>query len=169
MIRPATPFDATAIKAMIHAQHARSKYAGRVGISKMALNEIIQGLYSGLHQSGPCGTFLAVAVKDGKVVGFIAGALNRVYHIGDRMAAQDMFFVNEGGRIADTLGLLAAYVEWAKGNKRVLEIMVSWSDALPGAERIAKLYARQGFERVGEMWEMRLDAAQAAEPEGIAA
>jgi hypothetical protein len=36
----------------------------------------------------------------------------------------------------------------------VIEIILTWSDAVPGGEKMAKLYTRKGFRLVGEQYEM---------------
>lgn len=158
MIRPYKTFDYRALDGLIRRQHAASKYAGRVQISDKALDGLLMSMVAQQGQHGPQGSHISVAVRDGKVVGFIAGVLDRVYHIGNKLTANDLFFVNEGGSVGDTFGLIDSYVAWAKANRKVLEIMLSWSDTLPGAERVAELYVRKGFVKVGEMFEMRLDA-----------
>lgn len=156
MIRPAKPTDAKAIEGLIRRQHAASKYAGRVEISDKALEHLILATFASMGQHGPQAGLCCVAVRDGKVVGFIIGVLDRVYHIGKKLTANDLFFVNEGG-VGDTLGLIDAYVLWATNNPSVIEIMLSWSDTLPGAEGVAALARRKGFVKVGEMFEKRLD------------
>lgn len=157
MIRPARFQDAPAIERLIRSQHERSKYAHRVEISDKALSTLVQGMIAQMGQHGPQGSHVSVAVRDGRIVGFIAGVLDRVYHIGKKLTANDLFFINENGTLGDTIKLLDSYVEWAKANPKVLEIVVSWSDTLTGAERVADLYRRKGFAKSGEMFEMRLD------------
>lgn len=158
MIRPATFADAPALMALIRTQHERSKYAGRCRISEPALEHLVTAMIAQQNQIGPQGSCVFVAEQDGAVVAFIAGILDRIYQIGTKLAAQDLFFVNEGGSVGDTLKLLDCYVGWARSIRAVLEIVVSWSDTLPGAEQVAKLYERKGFAKCGEIYEMRTDA-----------
>lgn len=165
MIHPATTANAKAIKALIRRQHLGSKYADRCGISDKALDGIVDGMIAQQNQHGPQGSYVAVALQDGIVTGLLAGVLERVYHIGDKLTAADLFFVNESGKVGDTLALVDAYVAWARRNRRVIEIMLSWNDALPGADRVAKLFTHKGFAKTGEMYELRADL----EAEGIAA
>lgn len=156
MIRPAKFADAPALERLIRSQHAQSKYAHRCGINDKALSQLVLGLVAGMTQNGPQATHLSVSVEDGKVVGFIAGTLSRIYNIGDKLAASDLFLVNEG-RATASLKLVDGYIAWARANPKVLEIGLSWTDALPGAERIAALAARKGFTRTGEIFAMQLD------------
>lgn len=93
----------------------------------------------------------------------MAGVLDRVYHIGDRLTANDVYlYVRPTARAAHSLQLIDAYLRWATGNPKVIEIKLSWTDALPGAARIGELYGRKGFHRIGEIYEMRLDALEEA-------
>lgn len=159
MIRPAKFIDAPAIEALIRSTHEKSKYAGRCGISTKALEQLVMGLIAGMNQNGPQGTHVAVNVEDGKVVGFVAGTLSRLYNIGDRLGASDVFLINEG-RMAASLQLIDSYIAWARANPKVLEIGLSWSDTIPGAERLVAVAARKGFVRNGESFVMALDAAE---------
>jgi hypothetical protein len=161
MIRKATYQDAPAIMALIRAQHARSKYATRCRINDASLEHLVTALIAQQGQIGPQGSCLFVAEENGEPVAFIAGVLDRVYGIGAKLTANDLFFVNEGGGIGDTLHLLDHYIVWARSIRAVLEIKLSWTDTLPGAEQVAKLYQRKGFTKSGEIYEMRTDAAQA--------
>lgn len=157
VIRAATPQDIAPLERLLRAQHAASKYANRTKIHDKALTGLLMGAYAQQHQRGPQGAHLSIAERDGKVVGFIIGVLDRVYHIGEKLTANDLFFVNEG-TVGDTLGLVDAYIAWARGNPKVIEVVLSWSDTLPGAEKVAGLFRRKGFTKSGEMYEMRLDA-----------
>lgn len=163
MIRSATFADAPALMALIRAQHARSKYAGRCRIAEPALEHLVTSMIAQQNQIGPQGSCVFVADKDGQPVAFIAGVLDRVYCIGAKLKAQDLFFVNEGGTVGDTLRLLDAYIAWARSIRAVLEISVSWTDTLPGAERVAQLYGRKGFRKSGEVFEIAKDEAQQEE------
>lgn len=163
MIRKATYQDAPAIMAMVREQHSRSKYAERCRIAEPALQHLVSALIAQQGQIGPQGSCVFVAENTGEPVAFIAGVLDRVYSIGAKLKAQDLFFVNERGTVGDTMRLLDAYVGWARAIRAVLEISVSWTDTLPGAERVAKLYARKGFVKSGEVFEIATDAAAVGE------
>src|SRR4051812_12808807 len=113
MIRRATFDDAPALMRLIRAQHARSKYAGRCRIAEPALEHLVTAMIAQQNQTGPQGSAVFIAERDGKVTGFIAGILDRVYQIGSKLAAQDLFFINEGS-VGDTLKLLDEYMAWAR-------------------------------------------------------
>lgn len=164
MIRDARFQDIPEIAAMLREMHGASKYAGRVGISDKAVDALLMGSVAGQKQHGPQASFVAVAEHDGALTGFMIGVLDRVYHIGDRLTANDVFLhCRNTARPSDALRLIDAYIAWARANPRVIEIMLSWADTLPGAERIAAVYRRRGFRRIGEMWEQRADLAPGQE------
>jgi len=161
VIRPATFLDIGVLTAMLHEMYARSKYAGRVAIKPKLAEQTLMAMVAGQGQHGPQGSFLHIAEQDGKPAGFMAGVLQPIYFIGDKLEAQDAFlYARDGAKASVTLRLIDAYIEWALGNRRVIEIKLSWNDTLPGAERIAAVYQRKGFERIGEIYEMRVDTAQ---------
>lgn len=142
--------------------HSASKYAGRVPISAKAMRDLLQHCLLMQRRPLPGGTCFFVAVDAADTVqGFFIGQLDRVYHIGVMMMAQDVFFhVSDRGRAADSVQLLDEYIGWAKATPKVLEINASWVDTIPGAERLPVLLERKGFTKTGEIWEMRLDVAE---------
>lgn len=135
----------------------RSKYAGRLKLHDKSVDAVFTSMVAGQNQKGPGATYAMVAVKDGKVVGFMAGSLNRVYGVGDKLVATDNYLINSGTNISDTLKLIDGYIQWAKSNPKVIEIGLSWTDATPGADAVASIYKRKGFYKVGEQYEVRLD------------
>lgn len=159
MIRPARFQDAPAIERLIRDQHLASKYAGRAEISDKALTDLVVSMIAQMGQHGPQGSHVAVAEREGTIVGFVAGVLQRVYSIYKKLEAVDLFLVNTG-TAAEMLGLVDSYIGWARANPKVLIIKLSWCDTVPGAGRIAGLYRRKGFSRTGEIFEMRLDAVR---------
>lgn len=161
MIRPAKYQDIPAILAMLHEMHAASKYAGRVEISSKAAEQLLMSAIAAHGQIGPQGAHVVIAEEDGKPVGFMVGVLDRVYHIGRKLTAQDLFlYVRDGASQKHVLGLIDSYIGWASNIRAVLDIMLSWTDTLPGAERIEAVYARKGFTKIGGIFEMKRDAPE---------
>jgi hypothetical protein len=150
MIRRATFDRRPAIMALIRDAARALEICQPLPYRRAALEHLVTAMIAQQGQIGPQGSCVFVAVRDGKAVGFIAGILDRVYQIGKKLVAQDLFFVNEGA-VGDTLALLDEYVAWARNIRAVLEIVVSWTDTLPGAERVAQLYSRKGFIKSGEI------------------
>jgi hypothetical protein len=157
MIRPAKFSDTPAIEALLRNTHKRSRYGEVTSLNEKALNQTVLGLIAGQNQNGPGGTHVTVAEHGGKVLGFMAGQINRVYGVCDHYTTSDVFLVNESHKASDTVAMIDAYLDWAKANPKVLHIGLSWSDAVPGSERLAKLYSRKGFHMVGEQWEMQYE------------
>lgn len=160
MIRAAKFRDIPALKKLLHYTHRASKYALRMALHEKAMEDMLMALVASQNQHGPGGTYLAVIETDDdqEVVGFMAGSLNRVYGIGDKLVATDNFLItNHRAQSRDFLRLIDGYVEWAKTNPKVIEIGLSWTDAMQRGEALAKLYQRKGFTRVGEQFERRLD------------
>jgi hypothetical protein len=151
VIRRALHVDQPALEGLIRRQHAASKYAASCDISDKALESTMLGLIAGQGQNSVGASHVAVAEREGKIVGFIAGVLHRIYFIGNKLEAGDLFFVNEG-TLADALGLLDSFIAWAKNNPKVLTIKLSWSDTIPGAENVTKLFYRKGLRMCGEVW-----------------
>ena len=160
MIREAKFTDTPAIAKLMRAAHMKGKYAERSGINEKALDGLIVAMIAGHGQSGPQASHVMVIEKGGEVVGFMAGVLNRVYNIGDKLVASDVFLVNEGNSIGDTLKLIDDYVQWATSNPKVIEVGLSWTNANAGGDVLAKLYKRKGFTLVGEQYELRADVSQ---------
>jgi hypothetical protein len=158
MIRDAKFADIPAMAKLLTAMHSRTKYASRSGINEKALDQMLMGLVAGQKQNGPGASFVQVVETDGEVVGFMAGHLNRIYNIGDKLCAADLFLTNDSKNIRDTLSIVDNYIAWAKKNPKVIEVGLSWSDALPNAKDIANIYKRRGAVLVGEQYEIRLDA-----------
>lgn len=158
MIREARFQDIEAIEAMLREMYAASKYLGRVNISDKAMRDLLTSAVATQNQFGPQASLVRVSEQAGKPVGFVVGSLSRVYHIGDKLEANDIYlYVRKGARVSHTFALIDAYIAWASANRRVLDINLSWTDTLPGASRIAAIYLRKGFSLVGEMYQMRLD------------
>ena len=156
-----------ALVAILVGQYRQSKYAASPAevdepYARKLLAALI-GRHGGLHDGAG---FVAVSEHDGVVTGFIAGSLTRVYEVGTHLAANDLFLVTgSGARAADAARLFDAYVAWAAGNPKVLEIRASWTDAVTGADKIERLYRRKGFTRVGAIWSRAPGGAPASEGE----
>lgn len=160
MIREAIFSDIPAMAKLLKQSHVRSKYATRCGVSDKAIDQLLISLIHGQKQNGPCASFVQVVEYEGEVVGFIAAALSRIYNIGDKLCAAEIFLINESKRLKDTLALIDNYISWAKSNPKVIEVGLSWSDALPNAEDIANIYRRKGADKVGEQFAIRVDLPQ---------
>jgi hypothetical protein len=154
MIRKATFSDIPAIERLLRRVHAKSKYAALTPLNDKALNQTVMAMIAGQNQNGPQATHVSVVEHQGKVQGFMAASLNRIYGICDKLVASDTFIISESRRASDTVGMIDAYIAWAMANPKVIDIILTWSDAVPGGQKMAKLYSRKGFRQVGEFYQM---------------
>jgi hypothetical protein len=164
MIRRAVFPDIPEIEAMIGEMLQQSKYAGRVNIVGKDMRGLLLGMCQGQNRPGTGGTFLRVAVKGDKIVGFMAGVLQAVYFVGDKLSAEDVFlYVRPKAGATWPSRLIDEYVQWAWNNPKVVEVKLSYTDAIPGAEGIGKLYERKGFSPIGAIYDRVTDVpAEAA-------
>lgn len=161
MIRVAKFTDIPDIERLLRNVHAKSKYAKRTPLNAKAMNQTVMSMIAAQGQNGPAATHVSVCLQNGQVVGFMASQLSRVYGICEKLVATDVFLVSESHRAADMMGMIDAYIGWASANPKVIEIGLSWSDAISGSHRLSRLYKRKGFKLVGAQFEMRLDNRQA--------
>ena len=154
MIRSAKFSDIPDIKRLLVRVHAKSKYATMTPLNDKALEDVVLSMIAGQKQNGPAATFVSVVEHNGKVQGFMAASLSRIYGICDKLTASDSFIISESRKASDTVAMIDAYIDWAMANPKVVEIILTWSDAVPGGQKMAKLYSRKGFRQVGEFYEM---------------
>ena len=138
--------------------YRRSKYRDRMPISVKEIKALMMQAIQrhGLAQVG--GACVFVSEHQGAVDGFIAGVLERVYHVGDKLSAADVFFyVMPDGSPGSAGGLIDAFVDWALGIEAVIEIRVGATDIIQDYQRTAALYRRKGFIQTGVIYERRID------------
>ena len=158
MVRNAKFGDIPRLTELLEQGHRRSKYRDRASVdikeTKLLLVQAIQR--HGLTTAG--GSCVFVSEHDGAVDGFIAGLLDRVYHIGNKLSASDFFFyVAPGGSPTSAGSLADAYIDWALGIEAVIVIQLAATDIIQNYERAAALYRRKGFIQTGVIYERRTD------------
>jgi hypothetical protein len=159
MIRDAKFADIPAMAKLLKGSHMRSKYNGRCGVSDKALEQLLTGSVAGQRQNGPGATFCQVVEEDGEIVGLMIGSLSRVYNIGDKLVSSDLFLVNKG-KSGNGFKLMDNYICWARSNPKVIEVGLSWSNSIPGADSLANIYRRKGAKLVGEQYSYAVDLAE---------
>lgn len=162
-LRPARHVDAFRIVELLVAKQAQSIYAGRVAVDEPAARKLIASLIQ-RHGASIDGASCVFVVEDDTetVCAFIIGALSRVYLIGDKLVAQDMFLVaDKGAPVAAHSKLIDAYVEWAESCPKVVEIYLSWTNAVGAGEAMGAVYERKGFTCCGAIY--RRDLAEGQE------
>jgi hypothetical protein len=125
VIRDAKYVDIHAMTLLLQEGYARSHYA-KSGIVKVDANETKRLLGAGLGRHGHKGIgacWLQVADNDGSVDGLMYATLARVYAIGDRLMATDLFWTtSERARPTDALTLMKNMINWAKSCPMVIEV-----------------------------------------------
>jgi hypothetical protein len=149
MLRAAKFADLPRLYELLCELHASSRYADVMAVDEREARSLLMNAirrHGGMMDGGTC---VYVSERDGQIDGFIIGMLDRVYHIGTKLAAKDMFAYSKDGSFS---GLVDMYLAWASSNKNVIEINLSWTDAVSGAERSGALYSRKGFRKSGEIF-----------------
>ena len=152
MIRGAKSTDAFALADLLGDVHGRTVYNGIEIDAKHARKLFAQMAqrHGGSHDGATC---LFVLDRKGVICGFVAGMLDRVYHVGESLWATDVFLCTAKGEPVSTLHrLLDAYLEWAEGNSNVFEVRLSTSYAAPTGKRMNAIYERMGFEECGRVY-----------------
>ena len=152
MIRDARSADAFDIANLLSELHCDTIYNG-LSLdpvrSRRLFAQMVQR-HGGSHEGASC---LFVQDRKGEIRGFIAGMLDRVYHVGESLWATDVFIhVCKGEPVSTLHSLVAAYIEWAEENDTVFEVRLSTSYATPNGRRMGDFYQRLGFEECGKIY-----------------
>jgi len=151
IVRRARTTDVFGMVGLLVEQQARSRYAGEVEVDEPYTRKLLaQAIQRNGGQTDGSSLVNVIEDDDGQIEAFMVGVLNRVYFIGNRLCAQDMFLVaRDGASILASRRLMAAYIEWATSNPNVHEIFLSHTDALPEGDRMASIYSKMGFQLCG--------------------
>ncbi len=160
-VRTARYGDTPRLVEILQQGHKESKYADRGKVDVEEAKQVLMGAMQREGSLGPGGTCCLVAETEGVVEGLLFGITERVYHIGDRLMATDVFwYVTDAARAIDSLELFNAFERWALGHPKVIEIHLGITTALNDdkrLERMAKMYEKAGYVRAGLMFEKRTD------------
>lgn len=158
MIRAARLDDLAALHGLVLDMHRATDYGARgVHVSEKAAKNLFRDAVIRNGRTNDGGTLVNVVEVAGKLVGFMVGALQRVYLIGSRLEAVDVFlFCSKAAPARAPERLIDAYLAWARSNPKVAEITLSFTNA-GGVKtgKLAKLYERKGFARCGEIWKVK--------------
>ncbi|WP_337261254.1 MULTISPECIES: GNAT family N-acetyltransferase [unclassified Serratia (in: enterobacteria)] len=140
MIRVATHEDIPALVSLGEMLHNESSYA-RLSYNRGKVFDLMGRVIDGAG-------VIFVSVKNGEVVGGIAGAVTEHWFSDEKLAFDYSFFVAPKHRHGITaMKLLCAFCEWAK-LKGATEIRLGITTAI-NVEGTAKLYRSMGFEDAG--------------------
>ena len=152
MIRPAKMVDVPALVALLSELHPTTRYA-HVPIDPDYARKMLAQMVQRDGHTTVGGSLVRVWEEGETICGFIVGVLDRVYHIGRYLWANDVYLIVQPESDARAMpALLAAYCQWADGNEHVIETRLSWSDATDDGGRMAAVYARMGFTDCGRMY-----------------
>lgn len=158
MIRPAVHSDQPRLYELFMDMYRVSEYPARdIGVSEPSAKGLIRDCIARNGRINDGGVLLNVYERDGQIYGFMLGILQRIYMIGNRLEAQDVFLFCTPDAPRGAWGrLVRAYVEWAASNPKVADIALSWTDvAGVDGEKLSRVYKRLGFTRRGEIWKKR--------------
>ncbi len=155
VIRPATMADLPGVYDLVREMHERSKYFPDVGIDSQTVRSLVMQSVQRHGGKNNGSTHFVVSDEGGELTGFMLGALQRVYLIGDRLEAQDVYlYVREGASPRAAFGLINSYLDWAESCPKVATVKLAYTDAINADEkRIGGLYERKGFKIIGAMYE----------------
>lgn len=130
VIRNAKYADIHAMTQFLQSCYARSHYA-KDGVVKVDVDETKRLLGAGLGRHGHKGIgscWLQVVDNNGAIDGLMYGTLVRVYSIGDRLMATDLFWaVNEHAAALDAVALMKNMIDWARSCPLCVEVHVAAS------------------------------------------
>lgn len=153
--RPATASDLSKVYDMMLEMHARSKYAQDADVDQQTARALLMQALQRHGGKNNGSTYFVVDESDGNLNGFMIGTLQRLYLIGNRLEAMDLYlYARADAPPRSAHALLKSYVDWASDCPKVASIKLSWTDALGvDGERLGALYERKGFKPHGGIYE----------------
>lgn len=157
-VRDAKFADIPAMVDLLQQQFRKSHYAreGTVRVDeKQAKGLLVQAIQRhGGKNGGSC--FVQVSEHEGMIVGLIVATLDRVYAIGDRLRATDLFWVaNANVPARDPEKLMRNMVQWAWSNPHVIEVVCGTTKVVSGnARRAGRILERIGMREYGLIYRM---------------
>lgn len=155
-VRNARFADIPAIVGLLKRAYDKSHYAG-MGIVNVDESEAKRLILTSIQRHGGKNggaTFIQIAERNSAVTGVIVGTLARVYSIGDKLMATDLFWLAEKEvDPADPARLMKNMIAWADGNKHVVEIRCGTTAVVADDPRRSGLILEHlGFQHYGEIY-----------------
>jgi hypothetical protein len=150
MIRDATFSDIPAMRRVLQWAYDHSAYAGGpCGFDEKEATRLLVHAVQG-HKAG---AFVQVAEHEGAIEGLIVGMKARVYHVGTRNMASDLFWVaTDKVHARDPRLLMKAFIAWAKGEPDVIEIRCGVTAVLQDPDKAGRILESLGMERYGAIY-----------------
>lgn len=160
MIRDANFTDIPSIVSLLRDAYQKTHYAmsGIASIDeKEAKRLLVQAIqrHGGVN-GGAC--FVQVSVTNGQIRGFILGTLVRVYSIGDRLSASDLFWLAAPDVFpTDPMQLMRNMVAWAERSPACVEVKCGATAIMQNPEAAGMILKRMGFEPYGRIWRAEIE------------
>lgn len=159
MIRPATFTDIPAIVRLLDQAYLGTHYS-KTGLAQIDVAETKRLLLSSIQRhgqkhGGAC--WVCVSDSGASIDGLILGTLARVYVIGNKLMASDVFWLtNEHADPRDAVALMRGMVEWAKPNDEVVEIRCGTTAIMNDPDKAGRLLQQIGFKPYGNIYRMEV-------------
>jgi hypothetical protein len=164
VIRDAKFVDIHGMTRFLEECYARSHYA-KDGIVKVDVGETKRLLGAGLGRHGHKGIgacWLQVAENDGQIDGLMYATLHRVYSIGDKLMATDLFWAtNDHAKPTDAMLLLRNMIQWANSSPHVVEVHIAASYVITDRpDATSRLLKSLGMKEYGAIHRLDLSGAK---------
>lgn len=160
MIRDANFTDIPSIVSLLRDAYQKTHYA-RSGIASIDEKEtkrlLVQAIqrHNGVN-GGAC--FVQVSVTNGQVRGLIFGTMTRLYSIGDKLSATDLFWVCDPDVYpSDPAQLMRNMVAWAERSPACVEVKCGTTAIMQNPEAAGMILKRMGFEPYGRIWRSEIE------------
>jgi hypothetical protein len=157
MIRAAKMMDVFRLVELVEYGQRHSGYVGEVDVDPVYARKLLATLimrHGGTHEHG---TFCMVAEdSDGIVQAFMAGMLERVHLVGNKLQATDVFLVATKTAPKRALfELFGAFVAWGLAIDKVYKVVVSRTDVMDPDNRLTGFYKSRGLEPAGGIFVLK--------------
>lgn len=151
--------DVRPMAEILEARYRASLYAQLGEMDVTAAKRMLTSLIFAQNKVVAEGTLVMVAERDERIVAFIVGYLDPVYHIGPALTATDLYFVSrEGADLRDIKGLAEAFTAWALSIPKVVEIKMGLVDTFGTDIEVAgRIYSGLGLDRCGTIYRRSIE------------
>jgi len=154
VLRPARFVDVPAMVDILVEKQPMSRYAEIDTIdtdyARKMLAQCVQR-HGGDKAGATCAN---VIERDGEIVAFMVGQLDRLYGLGHLLSAHDLLLVARNGTMSCGRRLMKAYIDWAFAIPKVVEVFATHSDILPSTKKSRLLFSQLGFTESGKAYRM---------------
>lgn len=163
MIRTAKATDIPALISFMQMSYERTHYAIERNVQidvaeakKVFLTAVLRHGRDGL---GAC--WFQLSEHNGIVTGFILGTMARVYVVGNKLMASDLFWnVNELAAPTDAMALLTSMIAWAKRTVDCVEVRCGATAIIGDPELAGRALMVAGLKPYGGIYRMEIERTQ---------